>query len=183
MRWGSFIIASMFLTYRRPHLRNQCLLFRAPVYPASATSQGSRHGWSPLWTLTCHIITNIRQSHFTTRGGNILTRVKIFSTAFLQKSALLWAVWAVWAWLEAGGRAPLGSALCSVVRLRGLSAPADIRNCHHSTIAILDIRTLVILSSWPRSQRARRRQGWCRQLSAVSWCWWLEWGGVVALRL
>ena len=38
-------------------------------------------------------------------------------------------------------------ALCSVVRLRGLSAPADIRNCHHSTIAILDIRTLVILSS------------------------------------
>ena len=89
MRWGSFKIASMFLTYRRPHLRNQCLLFRAPVYPASTTSQGSRHGWSPLWTLTCLIITNIRQYHFTTHGANILTRVKIFFTALSQKSALL----------------------------------------------------------------------------------------------
>ena len=96
--------------------------------------------------------------------------------------APLWL--AVWAWLEAGSE---GATCLSLLWLWGLQCwhqlTGNTRNCHHSTIAILDIRTLVILTSWPRSQRARRHQGWCRQLSSVSWCWWSEWRVVVALRL
>ena len=75
-------------------------------------------------------------------------------------------------WLWAGWEAGEGDTWLSDLSGQTLGAQHQLtentRHCHHSTIAILDIRTpTVILSSWPRSQRARRLPGWCRHLDPV----------------